>query len=269
MADESDVEEALVLLLSSTLYPNGTGAGSAIAADCRIYRGWPNSSALDADLRANIINVTVFPASGAGRVTSRYLRRWEVSHAAPNLSASISGTSVTFSGTASPGQLAGLAVNGQTFVYATGSADTPVTVAANLASQARSATIVLVSGAMLSIPGAWSLKARVVAQGQAVSQVRRQSYSLRVTCWCPSPQTRDSAAMAIDQAFSQVAFLQLSDGSQARMTYEGTLVLDQSQDALLYRRDLLYALEYPTLLTQTQPAMLFGELDVGGASLPA
>ena len=60
MADESDVETALVALSSAALYPNGANSPSVPGPDCRIYRGWPNSAALDADLTAGRINVTVF-----------------------------------------------------------------------------------------------------------------------------------------------------------------------------------------------------------------
>lgn len=269
MADESDVEIAMINLLSATLYPNGTSAGSATGVDCRIYRGWPNSAALDTDLRAGLVNVTVFPAPGAGRVTTRYLRRWDATQGTPTLTAAVTGTTVTFNGTAAVGQLAGLEVNGQTYVYAVTASDSPASVAANLGALARASTIVILSSSTLSIPGAWSLKARVVAQGQATSQIRRQTQSIRVTCWCPSPAIRDTTAIVIDLAFAQASFLSLPDGTQARMTYDGTIILDQSQDALLYRRDLMYSLDYPTIVSQTRPAMLWGGLGLAGAELPA
>ena len=64
MADQSDVEIALVSVVSAALYPNGTDEASVPGPDCRIYRGWPNSAALDADLAAGKINVTVFPGGG-------------------------------------------------------------------------------------------------------------------------------------------------------------------------------------------------------------
>ena len=44
-------------------------------------------------------------------------------------------------------------------------------------------------------------------------------------------------------------FITLADGSMGKLTYAGTTVFDQSQDALLYRRDLLYQVEYPTITT--------------------
>lgn len=79
MADQSDVEVTLVSLTSAALYPNGTAGASVPGADCRIYRGWPNPAALDSDLRAGIINVTVFPSHGAGQITTRYQQQWSSS----------------------------------------------------------------------------------------------------------------------------------------------------------------------------------------------
>ena len=46
-------------------------------------------------------------------------------------------------------------------------------------------------------------------------------------------------------------------------------MFDQSQDALLYRRDLLYQIEYPTIISTLQPAMLFGDLLLNAADFTA
>ena len=66
MADQSDVENALVNLVSAALYPNGTDEVSVPGPDCRVYRGWPNSAALDTDLAAGKINIRSFPAAAPG-----------------------------------------------------------------------------------------------------------------------------------------------------------------------------------------------------------
>ena len=107
MADQSDVENALVNLVSVALYPNGTDEASVRGPDCRVYRGWPNSAALDTDLAAGKINITVFPGSGAGRTTTRYAEQWVGTPTQPSLIAVAAGTSVTFSGRADTGQIAG------------------------------------------------------------------------------------------------------------------------------------------------------------------
>ena len=108
MADQSDVETALVSLASAALYPNGIGAPSIPGANCRIYRGWPQSTSLDNDLRSGVINVTVFGGHGPGRLTTRYSDCWTSTSVTPSLSVQVVGTSVTFAGQAASGQVAGI-----------------------------------------------------------------------------------------------------------------------------------------------------------------
>jgi hypothetical protein len=269
MADQSDVENALVSLVSSALYPNGTDEASVPGPDCRIYRGWPNSAALDRDLAAGKINVTVFPGNGAGRTTTRYAEQWVGPPAQPSLTAVVTGTSVTFGGTAETGQIAGILVDGRSYAYRTQAGDMPELVAANLATMARDHSIVRLSRSTLTIAGAGNLLARVVADAPVQQEVRRQEQDFRITCWCPTPASRDAAATAIDQSLSSMRFLALPDGTQGRLIYSGTTVFDQSQNASLYRRDLMYSVEYATTLSASQPAMLFGNLVLNTASFTA
>jgi hypothetical protein len=268
MADASDVEVALVSAVTTALYPNGSTAPSVPGADCRIYRGWPNSAALDSDLTAGTINVTVFPSGGNPRTTTRYMERWnDQTPGQVTLTASVSNGSVTFNGTVAQGQVAGILVNGVSYAYRVQSADSPALVAANLGAMIRANMIVQVSGSTLTIAGAGDLLARVVADSTVQKEVRRQEQVFRVTCWCPTPTTRDATAIAIDQAMSGVRFLSLPDGGTGRMTYSGTTVYDQSQNARLYRRDLNYLVEYPTTITSSNPSMLFGELVLNSNSI--
>jgi hypothetical protein len=272
MADESDVETALVALSSAALYPNGISSPSVPGPDCRIYRGWPNSAALDADLAAGWINVTIFPVTGHARTTTRYTQLRPGSPTSPALTVSVSGASVTFGGSAALGQVAGILLdgpNGKSYAYRTQTGDSPALVAANLAALARASAIVQLSGPTLTIPGVSRLTARVVADGSVQQEIRRQEQDFRVTCWCPTPASRDAAVGAIDLALARLTFITLPDGSMGKLTYAGTRVFDQSQDALLYRRDLLYQVEYPTIISASQPAMLFGGLLLNAADFTA
>ena len=70
----------------------------------------------------------------------------------------------------------------------------------------------------------------------------------------------DLRADVLDAAFAATPFLGLPDGSAARLAYVATTSFDQHEDAGLYRRDLVYSVEFPTTQTTTQPAMLFGVL---------
>lgn len=265
MADQSDVEDALVARVSAALYPQGEDAGSVIGSLCRIYRGWPNAAALDADLAARHVNVTVFPVEGSQRNTTRWMGEWRATPVTPTLQADVSGETVRMSGGAGVGQLVGIAADGKTYVYRTQAGDTPDLVAAALAAQVRKDRIAQLAGSSITIPGAARLLARVVADAPATRQVRRQSQVFRITAWCPSPESRDAAIASIDAALAATTFLDLADGSTGRLRYDSTATLDQSQDAALYRRDLLYSVDYPTTLTSLQPSMLFGTLTLGAS----
>jgi hypothetical protein len=267
MADQSDVEISMAALVVAALYPNGPDAASLPGPACRVYRGWPNPASLDADLALGTINVTVFAGRAAPRPTTRFADEWLSTAIVPTLQVSVSNTTVTFSGTAEPGLLAGIFIDGLPFVYRTQPADTPPLVAATLGSLIRSSRIAQLSGASLEIPGANKLIARVAAYRTAQREIRRQKLTLRVTCWCPSPDTRDATAAAIDAHFASIHFIPLPDGSFGWLTFAGGAVFDQSENASLYRRDLVYAVEYATTITQSQPEMLFGDLGLNALHL--
>lgn len=266
MADQSDVESALVAFAAGALYPNGTDAPPVTAALTRVYRGWPDAAALDADLAAGWVNVSIFPEPG-GRNTTRYMDEWLlVASAVPTLGASVVGETITFAGTADPGQLAGVLADGSTYVYRTQLGDFPPLVASNLAAAMRADRIVLLSGASISVPGAGLLRARVVAEQPALLQTRRQEQRFRITCWCPDPATRDATASAIDAALAQLRFIALPDGSSGRLLFRSNAVTDRAEDATLYRRDLVYSVEYPTTLAALLPTMLFADITIGNAA---
>lgn len=267
MADQSDVEIALAALAAAALYPDGPETASLPGPPCRVYRGWPNPAALDADLALGHVNVTIFAGDAAPRVTTRFAEEWVSTPVIPTLRALVSNTSVTFSGSADPGQLAGVLIDGRPYVHRTQTNDTPPLVAATIGSRIRASRIVHLHDASLDIPGATNLIACIVADRPVLKEIRRQRLTIRITCWCPSPATRDATATAIDTAFAAMPFVTLADNSQARLSFAGGAVVDQSENASLYRRDLLYTAEYATTLVQSQPAMLFGELGLNASRI--
>lgn len=267
MADLSDVEAAMAALATSALYPDGITSPSAVGADCRIYRGWPTPAGLDADLKAGVVNVTVFPDAATGKTITPYSTEWQGSPVAPALIGTILGATVTFSGSADAGQLAGVRLGSQTFAYRTVAGDTPASVAANIAALIRVQQVVQLAGPTIVIPGAANIEVRVVADTTAIREIRRQIHDVRISFWCPTPQLRDLTSTAVDIALAATTFVALPDSSRGRVNYKSTSVFDQSQSAILYRRDLIYAVEYPTTVSAFLPAMLFGELAMGAVDV--
>ena len=262
MADQADVENALAALVANALYPDGTDVASVTGQVCKVYRGYPNPPALDADLAAGVSHVSVTAGDGAVRNVTRYPRQWRVVKPVPQvLSVAVQGVCATFSGTCAVGQLAGVLVNEQTFAYAVQASDSPATVASNLAAMIRAAGwIVNYAGSGLTVPGAERFTARVVAGAGALQEIKRQVQDFTVTMWCPNPAARDAVAPVIDAVLAVVKFIPLADGSSGRMVFAGAATQDGGAETCLFRRELTYAVEYPTTLAQMAPAMLFGTM---------
>ncbi len=260
MADQSDVENALVAVITNILYPRGTFAEGLLTQSAKIYRGWPNTASLRTDLAAGTLNVTVFPKADTSRNTTRWADGFvPIGSAMPALTVSVSGNSATFAGSAETGQLAGLLVDATSVVHRTVGGDTPELVAAALGQLIRTQRIALVSGATVTVPGARLLVGRVVADQPVLRWTRCQLQQFSISCWCPDPTSRDSVASAINSVLSSISFIGLSDGSSGRLRYVGTTEFDQSQDAALYRRDLLYSVDYLTTVSDALPSMIFGD----------
>ncbi len=262
MADISDVEQAIADFVTSILYPSGSSRSSITGTLCRIYRGWPNSATLNADLSAQTVNVTIGSDNTPGKTTTRYLPRWQTTLTQPGATVAINGQAIAISGSPSPGDVVGVIVDGRPYSYRVQSGDTPGLVASSLGVMIQADRIASVAGAQITLPGARALIARVVCDSAASFESRRQEKEVRIICWCPTPSVRDVTAAAVDAGFAQIEFLPLRDNALARVLYHNTASYDQAQNALLYRRDLIYSVEYPTITTVRLPSMIFGSSDL-------
>ncbi|MBU6448043.1 MAG: hypothetical protein KGQ26_00305 [Rhodospirillales bacterium] len=262
MADQADVEAALAAIVANAVYPQGTAATSAVNAGVKIYRGWPVAPVLDADLATGMAHVSVSATDAAMKNVTRYPRVWQtMTPATGTLAASVNGLEAAFFGTCSAGLLAGVLVDDETYPYAVQANDSPATVASNLAAMLRQGGwIVEYAGAKLAVPEAVHFTARVVAGAGALQEIRRQQQEFRIAMWCPCPALRDAMAPVLDAALMANGFIALADGSCGRIRFVNGMTTDESADAALYRRDLVYEVEYPTTLAQQTPAMLFGTM---------
>jgi hypothetical protein len=94
--------------------------------------------------------------------------------------------------------------------------------------------------------------ARVGAVGNVIREIKRQKRGFQITFWCPTPALRDAIAPVCDVALSALSYLSLPDGTAGRIIYERSHSSDRTEKQGLYRRDLIYSVEYGT--TQTQSA---------------
>jgi hypothetical protein len=110
---------------------------------------------------------------------------------------------------------------------------------------------------------------RVGGQGTSIRELRRQTRVFQVSCWAWAYDKRDTLAVAVDAALGAGWRLTLSDGTYGNAAYKGSSQHDESQKQLVYRRDLLYAVEYATTQTRTDAQVLIETTNVQVASVIA
>ena len=261
MTDVSDVENLLVALVAQIAYPYGTAAQSLTGDTIKVFRGWPVPSNLDADLKAGVVNVTVFPTDQEQNAT-RFSEEWvQLPTPRITLTAAVSGTTVTFGGKACCPLNAAVTVNGRAFVYPLQATDTPTTVATALAALVNPAFAATSAGPVLSVPGATALTARLGTVADIIQEVKRQKKSFRITVWCHSPLVRDAVSARLDSALAALTDVAMTDGSTGRIRYQRTRTVDAAQKSLLYRRDLEYSVEYPTTVTRRVATVVAEQLN--------
>lgn len=262
MADISDVEKAVAALVSTALYPNGTSSPSVITAPCKVMRGWPVPGQLDTDLKAGALTVSVFPMAMERNTTRFTTDPQTLNIPDPTITATIAGQTITFAGTIVAPQNVGVTLGdwqpaNQTYVYPATTSDTMTTIAAGLAALLVAGGVAATSsGPVLTLPATAIASAIVGVFGTMWQEFKRQERAVMVSLWCPNPTMRDLAAPIIDLALVQNEHLLLGDGSGARMVYQRTMISDERQTVEIYRRDLIYMIEYGTNVITQVPQII-------------
>lgn len=253
MADVMDVVSTLVAIVAATVYPNGTG--QAPAAGCpptKIFPGWPLPDQLQTDIGLCKAQINVYPRPEEHN-TTRYTRAWRTTaYLAPTLTLTITGQTVTVGGTNTPPIAQNVAViaNGQPYVYAAQAADTLTSIATALS------TLIAIgvpgttsSGPVVTLPASATIQGvRVGGTGTLTEEVKRQERLIQIGIWASSPDFRTALAKAIDPVLAATDFISLPDGSAGRLIYKSSPMTDMLEKQQIYRRDLMYTVEYGTLL---------------------
>ncbi|PLT18738.1 hypothetical protein [Ralstonia mannitolilytica] len=251
MADITDVSNALVTVIAGIVYPNGTSQPSITGAPVLVYQGWPDAVQLRADLAAGKVHVSVYPQPNMLRIVDSAMSDWSTPSAPVNtITLTLSGQTVTVGGTVSTPQNAALVVDNKAYVYAVQAGDTLASIATALAALVNADQSATAAGAVVTIPGAKYISPRVGGQGVAVRQTRRQEQVYQITVWANCFDQRDPIAAAIDSALSGIPHLTLADQSAA-LRFKNSRQDDSQQKEGIYRRDLLYAVEFSTFQSQT------------------
>lgn len=264
MADLSNVLSLLAAKASAVVYPNGTGQASICSASVRVYPGWPVPNRLESDLKVGNAHISIYPLQTERRKGVALGRPYRISdHGDPTITVGVTGKTVTFAGTVSVPQNIYLLVNGTGYMHAVQTTDTLTSIATAFTSLIAGATS---SGAVLSIPSAHAITARVGGVGSAVQELKRQEKDFQLTVWAHSPSLRDQLGSAIDSAFAENSDLTFPDGSHGVLLYARTIQSDQLEKAGAYRRDLIYSVEYATTKVIDAPQVIAPILNIQSMS---
>lgn len=263
MADLSDVTAYLAQAAANAVYPNGSTSPSVAAMDCRIYEGWPVADQLDLDMAGKMLqgspsaavtrpggpvaNVSIFPMPGTGVGVYQILdKTYTIVPPAISLAVSISGNTITVSGQPAAGEYLTLICD-DGFVYSQTGATAAALLAA-LASQAQANYPgAAATATTLTIPVREEIVLRQGGTGTLGKVTHRQRHSVMITVWAPNQVARKQLASAIDNAIKQTNRVAMPDTSQALVVFNRTVVSDEQQMQTIYRRDLIFDVEYATV----------------------
>lgn len=265
MCDISDITAYLKGQALAAVYPNGVGANNSVAGmDVRIYEGWPVADQLELDVGGKTLigsangepitrpngpcaNVSIFPMTGGGHVYQILNETYTISAPVINLKTSLDGDTLTVtSGTPATGEFITVICDDAHIYSKTGA-----TVADILAAIAGAAQFdypaAIATATTLTIPVEFSMVVRQGGVGVLGKVTNRQKQGVMVTVWAPTPESRTTLAAAIDNVIKQTIKPSMPDTSQAIVTYRTTIVADDKQTVTIYRRDLIYDIEYATV----------------------
>lgn len=269
MADLSDVTAYLKAQAIAAVYPNGIGNNNSIAGmDVRVMEGWPMGDGLELDLQGLVkdqntgvtaprpngkaAQVSVFQVPGSLKVYQIQNKTYTIVPPSYGMIFNLPAESdtITVSGQPKAGEYLTVIADDAHVYSCVG--DTTQDLLAALAAAAQADYPAASSTATtLTIPVQFSL---VVRQGGTATLGRvthRQKHSVMVTVWAPDPATRTTLAAAIDNTIKQTNKAAMPDTSQAIITYDRTYITDEQQAVTVYRRDLIYEVEYATVFQFT------------------
>lgn len=250
MADISDVLDVMAQLVTTAVYPNGSGQPSVANVQVTIEEGDPIRSQLDQDILNGNAHISIFPTNIVRDVT-RFEREFLISEKiAPTIILTISNNQVQVTGTVVLPQSVMLIVNKTGYAYTLQAGDTLNSIATNLAANTPNAGAF---GNTITISGnIYSLQAEVATPYTAVEEIRRQEQVITISIWSPTPAIRSALGSAIDQYVGAQFRVLLPDNLYGLLWfYPRAREDDGNQDSLIYTRELNYKMQYATTITKT------------------
>jgi hypothetical protein len=261
MATISDLRAAISQIVGGILYPAGVPAGTTAAspvAGCpvRVFQGWPERQAIDADMAAGIADISAYIKPGSTN-TSRYpVVDVPISITAPTLVWSVTGQTATLSGEVSTRQNVGLLVDHRAYIYAVQPADTLASVASVLAEMIEAVQPASAAGAVVTIPGSRSIVGRAGGVGTTIREVGREKVIAQIEIWASSEAQRNLIGGAVEPRLRDLRRLPLADQSIAVIWLAQVYDTDELAKSGIYRRTIALNAEYASTVTSTASQVL-------------
>lgn len=281
MATVRAIEKALCQIIQDVVYPNGLNAPSIVpyliggwnvanwgfnifdngargkyvtsgddsGVTIKIVPGFPIQQQLNLDVLAGNAQISVFPLHGSDRNVTRFPRIWQDFSYNPNaLTATVVDNTVTIGGTIILPVSVLINFNKGSYGYIVGSSDTLNSIAANLAALIPGATSV---GTVITLVGVINLEAKIITTGTALKESKRQRKLFYISVFAPNYNMREFLSDAVDNVLGDIVRIDFPEGDEALITYKGLQEFDAFEQDIIYRRDLIYTIEYPTTLEET------------------
>lgn len=247
--------DALEQIALQAVFPNGTNQPSVLPTKPpQVAQGWPLARDIDKAMAAGRSLVSIFSVPSSSSDVGQPFNTTDAVYvpAVHGLTATVSGSSLTLAGTPGAGEYVSAVLGAVGYSYLTQPGDTATSAATGLASLLQAAFPgTVASGATVQIATNQNFEVRIGAPATMASRIHRQRIQFRVCVWSPSPADRAAISRVVDVALKRNVTIQLSDGTQAIVVFQGTNLDDKYENEGTYRRDLIFNVTFDTLDTYT------------------
>ena len=262
MADVSEVSEFIAQRVAASLYPDGESETSLAGVPVKIYPGWPVPDVLQRDIEADAAHVTVWALPGERKVSTGLGRPFRtVAKGKPSLQVNVNDSIITLSGEVTADTNVQIALGSKAYRF-----HFPAGSELNRVRERLSEVLPRAS----SVPGhievlsAGRITASVTTAGTVVRELRRQLKEFQVTVWAPTPVLRNRIGTLVDVTLSEQHHIDLSDHVPAQMLYARQSESDAGGNFHVYRRDLIFSVNFSLTQQSTASEVIATEFSLNG-----
>jgi len=262
MADVSEVTQFIARRVAAALFPDGESETSLAGVPVKIYPGWPVPDALQRDIEAGAAHVTVWPLPGERKVSTGLGRPFRtVAKGKPSLQVNVNGSIIRLSGEVTADTNVQIALGSKVFRLHFPAGITLSSVKARLSETLPRASVIFGRVVVLS---AGHITATVTTAGTVVRELRRQIKEFQVTVWAPTPVLRNRIGTLVDVTLSEQHHIDLGDHVPAQMLYARQSESDAGGNFHVYRRDLIFSINFALTQQSTASEVIATEFSLNG-----